>query len=233
MRRLAGIARLARAPKPVEIPYAGSSPSARASTMSRVLAISARASSVSRTGRRSRATATTSARESAWRPIARVVMMALHRGVRVVARAAAPWRLVSQTDDINSARRRSGAPRASPPCAATGPVPATGVARALNLPRSTTYHLLAVLREHGFVTHLPEQRRYGPESPPSRSAAPASGTTRWSTSPVRCCRPRAPCSASPCTWACCTGVERCTCSRSSRRTIRCSLLTSASGCPPS
>ena len=42
-----------------------------------------------------------------------------------------------------------------------GPVPATGVARALNLPRSTTYHLLAVLREHGFVTHLPEQRRYG------------------------------------------------------------------------
>jgi DNA-binding IclR family transcriptional regulator len=42
-----------------------------------------------------------------------------------------------------------------------GPVPAAAVARALDLPRSTTYHLLAVLRDQGFVTHLPEQRRYG------------------------------------------------------------------------
>jgi DNA-binding IclR family transcriptional regulator len=42
-----------------------------------------------------------------------------------------------------------------------GPVPAAGVARALSLPRSTTYHLLAVLRDQGFVTYLPDQRRYG------------------------------------------------------------------------
>jgi DNA-binding IclR family transcriptional regulator len=41
------------------------------------------------------------------------------------------------------------------------PVPASSVARALGLPRSTTYHLLAVLGRHGFVTHLPEERTYG------------------------------------------------------------------------
>nr|WP_311836334.1 IclR family transcriptional regulator [Cellulomonas fimi] len=43
----------------------------------------------------------------------------------------------------------------------TGPTPATALARAVGLPRSTTYHLLAVLREHGLVAHLPEERRYG------------------------------------------------------------------------
>ncbi|GIG21620.1 IclR family transcriptional regulator [Cellulomonas chitinilytica] len=43
----------------------------------------------------------------------------------------------------------------------TGPVPAAALAQALDLPRSTTYHLLAVLAEHGFVVHLPEERRYG------------------------------------------------------------------------
>lgn len=42
-----------------------------------------------------------------------------------------------------------------------GPVPAAAVARDLGLPRSTTYHLLSVLIEHGFVVHLPEERRYG------------------------------------------------------------------------
>jgi DNA-binding IclR family transcriptional regulator len=42
-----------------------------------------------------------------------------------------------------------------------GPVPAAAIARDLALPRSTTYHLLAVLAEHGFVVHLPEERRYG------------------------------------------------------------------------
>jgi DNA-binding IclR family transcriptional regulator len=42
-----------------------------------------------------------------------------------------------------------------------GPVPAASVARALGLPRSTTYHLLAVLAREGFVVHLPEERRYG------------------------------------------------------------------------
>ena len=42
-----------------------------------------------------------------------------------------------------------------------GPVPAATIARALDLPRSTTYHLLGVLLRDGFVVHLPEERRYG------------------------------------------------------------------------
>jgi DNA-binding IclR family transcriptional regulator len=41
------------------------------------------------------------------------------------------------------------------------PLPAAAIARDLDLPRSSVYHLLAVLRGQGFVTHLPEQRRYG------------------------------------------------------------------------
>ncbi|CAN5516946.1 IclR family transcriptional regulator [soil metagenome] len=40
------------------------------------------------------------------------------------------------------------------------PVPATTIARALGLPRSSTYHLLAALEAEGFVTHLPEERRW-------------------------------------------------------------------------
>ncbi|SDJ83935.1 transcriptional regulator, IclR family [Lentzea albidocapillata subsp. violacea] len=42
-----------------------------------------------------------------------------------------------------------------------GPVSAASVARELNLPRSTTYHLLAELTEAGFATHFPEEKRYG------------------------------------------------------------------------
>lgn len=42
-----------------------------------------------------------------------------------------------------------------------GPLPAASIARELGLPRSTTYHLLGVLAERGFVVHLPEERRYG------------------------------------------------------------------------
>ncbi|RLP72863.1 IclR family transcriptional regulator [Mycetocola manganoxydans] len=42
-----------------------------------------------------------------------------------------------------------------------GPVAAASIAAALELPRSTVYHLLAVLQERGFVVHLPEARRYG------------------------------------------------------------------------
>lgn len=42
-----------------------------------------------------------------------------------------------------------------------GPVPATHIAAALGLPRSTVYHLLTVLGDHGFVLHFPEARRYG------------------------------------------------------------------------
>lgn len=43
----------------------------------------------------------------------------------------------------------------------SSPVPAASIARELGLPRSTVYHLLAVLRDAGFVAHLPEARRYG------------------------------------------------------------------------
>lgn len=42
-----------------------------------------------------------------------------------------------------------------------GPLPANMIAAQLGLPRSTVYHLLATLQEHGFVMHLPEERRYG------------------------------------------------------------------------
>jgi len=42
-----------------------------------------------------------------------------------------------------------------------GPVPASIIATQLELPRSTVYHLLATLQEHGFVMHLSEEKRYG------------------------------------------------------------------------
>jgi DNA-binding IclR family transcriptional regulator len=41
------------------------------------------------------------------------------------------------------------------------PMPAAALARELELPRSTTYHLLKAMIAEGFVVHLPEQRRYG------------------------------------------------------------------------
>ncbi|GAA3632294.1 IclR family transcriptional regulator [Kineosporia mesophila] len=44
---------------------------------------------------------------------------------------------------------------------APGPLPAGALARELELPRSTVYHLLTAMIEQGFVTHLPEERRYG------------------------------------------------------------------------
>lgn len=42
-----------------------------------------------------------------------------------------------------------------------GPLPASIIATQLELPRSTVYHLLATLQTHGYVMHLPEERRYG------------------------------------------------------------------------
>ncbi|WP_025158966.1 IclR family transcriptional regulator [Leifsonia aquatica] len=42
-----------------------------------------------------------------------------------------------------------------------GPIPAASIAGALGLPRSTVYHLLAVLGDHGFVLHFPEAGRFG------------------------------------------------------------------------
>ena len=41
------------------------------------------------------------------------------------------------------------------------PVAASALARDLGIPRSTTYHLLATLEAHGFVVHLPQERRWG------------------------------------------------------------------------
>lgn len=42
-----------------------------------------------------------------------------------------------------------------------GPVPAAAISRDVQLPRSTTYHLLDTLMRSGFVVHLPEESRYG------------------------------------------------------------------------
>jgi DNA-binding IclR family transcriptional regulator len=42
-----------------------------------------------------------------------------------------------------------------------GPMPASALARELDLPRSTVYHLLAALQDEGFAVHLRDQRRYG------------------------------------------------------------------------
>lgn len=41
------------------------------------------------------------------------------------------------------------------------PVAASAIARELQLPRSTVYHLLTTLAAHGFVLHLKEDRRWG------------------------------------------------------------------------
>lgn len=43
----------------------------------------------------------------------------------------------------------------------SGPVAASAVARDLALPRSTTYQLLRVLQDEGYVVHYPELRAYG------------------------------------------------------------------------
>ena len=42
-----------------------------------------------------------------------------------------------------------------------GPVAAATLAAQLGIPRSSAYHLLATLEQHGFVVHLPAERRWG------------------------------------------------------------------------
>lgn len=42
-----------------------------------------------------------------------------------------------------------------------GPLPASSISRSLDIPRSTTYQLLRVMEQRGFVVHLPERGRYG------------------------------------------------------------------------
>ena len=44
------------------------------------------------------------------------------------------------------------------------PVRASTIARDLDLPRSSVYHLLRELIDEGFVVHYPEYRTYGPSS---------------------------------------------------------------------
>jgi DNA-binding IclR family transcriptional regulator len=44
---------------------------------------------------------------------------------------------------------------------APGPVTAAALARQLGIPRSSTYHLLAAMSAAGFVTHYPEEERWG------------------------------------------------------------------------
>jgi DNA-binding IclR family transcriptional regulator len=82
---------------------------------------------------------------------------------------------MSQTDDtrpLGQSGRLEGASSKVPAADQTlailmhlaaqrGPVPAATIASALGIPRSTVYHLLAVMQERGFVVHLPEERRYG------------------------------------------------------------------------
>lgn len=41
------------------------------------------------------------------------------------------------------------------------PIAASALARDLGIPRSTIYHLLATLEEHGFVVHLAQEQRWG------------------------------------------------------------------------
>jgi DNA-binding IclR family transcriptional regulator len=45
--------------------------------------------------------------------------------------------------------------------AAPGPVTAATLGRQLGIPRSSTYHLLAAMSAAGFVTHYPEEERWG------------------------------------------------------------------------
>lgn len=79
-------------------------------------------------------------------------------GTRIVERE---WKLVAVgiSSDVPALRRGLAVLRllASRP----GPMSAASVARELDLPRSTTYHLLSELTDAGFATHLPEERRYG------------------------------------------------------------------------
>lgn len=42
-----------------------------------------------------------------------------------------------------------------------GPVAARTICTALNIPRSSAYHLLRTLEEHGFVVHVADSRRWG------------------------------------------------------------------------
>ena len=42
-----------------------------------------------------------------------------------------------------------------------GPVRASTISRDLGIPRSTTYHLMSVMQDEGFLLHSPENQAYG------------------------------------------------------------------------
>src|SRR6478672_9674737 len=126
-----------------------------------------------------RATATTSSNDTGPRPTVTVatcsagraaisvLMRPFHPGGR--ARTSSARRVLSRIRDISGILYAvPNAPAAAQALAVlkllarhTAPVPAAAIARDLDLPRSSVYHLLAVLRREGFVVHLPEERRWG------------------------------------------------------------------------
>src|SRR3954451_7863186 len=132
----------------------------------RDLATASRAAAPSVTAAPPRATATTSSRVSAPPSITTWCMGSIPASL---IRPHDPgWRFlvwyprlvhVGASSDVPALRRGLAVLRLL--AGRAGPVTAAYVARELALPRSTTYHLLAELAAAGFVTHLPEERRYG------------------------------------------------------------------------
>jgi DNA-binding IclR family transcriptional regulator len=66
---------------------------------------------------------------------------------------------MGESSDVPALRRGLAVLRAL--AGRAGPASAAAIARDLDLPRSTTYHLLAELEADGFVVHLAAERRYG------------------------------------------------------------------------
>jgi DNA-binding IclR family transcriptional regulator len=69
--------------------------------------------------------------------------------------------IVSEMSDTNMPAARSALGVLRVLAARGGPLRATTLARELDVPRSSMYQLLAVLRDEGFVVHYPEDRTYG------------------------------------------------------------------------
>jgi DNA-binding IclR family transcriptional regulator len=93
---------------------------------------------------------------------------------RALARDTVPWHPVSVMPDNPDPRAADEAPsRPQVPAAdqtlriltflgrQRGPVAARTIASHLGIPRSTVYHLLGALEGHGFVVHVPAERRWG------------------------------------------------------------------------
>lgn len=59
-----------------------------------------------------------------------------------------------------------------------GPVRAQTIARELAIPRSTTYDLLAVMRDEGFLVHYPELGAWGPSARVARIGSRVDAATR-------------------------------------------------------